>query len=53
MARYEAQDFHVGPVPDARFEFETPPDATVERPQPRKIGQTNIAQATSLERSRR
>ena len=30
VARYEAQDFHVGPVPDARFEFETPPDATVE-----------------------
>jgi outer membrane lipoprotein-sorting protein len=36
VARYEAQDFHVGPVPDARFEFETPPDATVERPEPRE-----------------
>ena len=35
MARYEAKDFQVGPVPDARFEFETPPDATVERPEPR------------------
>src|ERR687898_167778 len=35
-ARYEAQDFQVGPVPDARFEFETPPDATVERPEPRE-----------------
>jgi outer membrane lipoprotein-sorting protein len=35
VARYEAQDFQVGPVPDARFEFETPPGATVERLQPR------------------
>ena len=35
VARYEAQDFEVGPVPDARFEFETPPDATVERLEPR------------------
>lgn len=31
VARYEAQDFQVGTVPDARFEFETPPGATVER----------------------
>jgi outer membrane lipoprotein-sorting protein len=36
VARYEAQDFQVGPVTDARFEFETPPDATVERPEPRE-----------------
>ena len=35
VARYEARDFQVGPVPDARFEFETPPGATVERPRPR------------------
>src|ERR671913_2573093 len=35
VARYEAQDFQVGPVPDARFEFETPPGATVERLEPR------------------
>ena len=35
VARYEARDFRVGPVPDARFEFETPPGATVERPEPR------------------
>ncbi len=35
VARYEAQDFRVGPVPDASFEFETPPGATVERPEPR------------------
>jgi outer membrane lipoprotein-sorting protein len=35
VARYEAQDFQVGPVPDARFEFETPPGATVERLDPR------------------
>src|SRR5918995_1561570 len=35
VVRYEAQDFQVGPVPDARFEFETPPGATVERPEPR------------------
>jgi outer membrane lipoprotein-sorting protein len=35
VARYEAQDFQVGPVPDVRFEFETPPDATVERPEHR------------------
>ena len=35
VARYEARDFQVGPVPEARFEFETPPDATVERPEPR------------------
>src|ERR671912_422753 len=35
VARYEAQDFQVGPVPEARFEFETPPGATVERPEPR------------------
>src|SRR5918993_5948114 len=34
VARYEARDFQVGPVPDARFEFETPPGATVERPEP-------------------
>src|SRR5215204_5534661 len=27
VVRYEAKDFQVGPVPDARFEFETPPDA--------------------------
>src|SRR5215204_1028342 len=30
VARYEAEDFQVGPVPDARFEFETPPGATLE-----------------------
>ena len=35
VARYEAQDFQVGPVPDERFEFETPPGATVERTEPR------------------
>jgi outer membrane lipoprotein-sorting protein len=35
VARYEAQNFQVGPVPDSRFEFETPPGATVERPEPR------------------
>jgi outer membrane lipoprotein-sorting protein len=35
VARYEAKDFQVGPVPDARFEFETPPDATVDGPEPR------------------
>ena len=35
VARYEARDFQVGPVPDARFEFETPPGATVEQLQPR------------------
>ena len=35
VARYEAQNFQVGPVPEARFEFETPPGATVERPEPR------------------
>ena len=35
VARYEASDFQVGPVPDARFEFETPPGATVEQPEPR------------------
>jgi outer membrane lipoprotein-sorting protein len=35
VARYEAQDFEVGPVPDRRFVFETPPDATVERIEPR------------------
>jgi outer membrane lipoprotein-sorting protein len=34
VARYEARDFQVGPVPDTRFEFETPPGATVERPEP-------------------
>src|ERR687897_2065498 len=34
VARYEAKDFQVGPVPEARFEFETPPDATVERLEP-------------------
>ena len=31
VARYEAQDFEFGPVPDRRFEFETPPGATVEQ----------------------
>src|SRR5918992_5966816 len=35
VARYQAQDFQVGPVPDARFEFERPPGATVERPETR------------------
>ena len=34
VARYEAQDFEVGPVPDRHFEFETPPGATVERIEP-------------------
>ena len=34
VARYEARDFQVGPVPEARFQFETPPGATVERPEP-------------------
>ena len=29
VARYEAQDFEVGPVPGRRFEFETPPGAEV------------------------
>jgi outer membrane lipoprotein-sorting protein len=37
VARYQAQDFQVGPVPDARFEFETPPGATVERLAPRDV----------------
>jgi outer membrane lipoprotein-sorting protein len=35
VARYEVQDFQVGSVPDARFEFERPPGATVERPETR------------------
>jgi outer membrane lipoprotein-sorting protein len=35
VARYEVKDFRVGHVPDARFEFETPPGATVERLGPR------------------
>ena len=35
VARYEARDFQVGPVPDERFQFETPPGATVEQPEPR------------------
>jgi outer membrane lipoprotein-sorting protein len=35
VARYEVKDFRVGYVPDARFEFETPPGATVERLGPR------------------
>ncbi len=30
VIRYEASDFQVGDVPDARFQFETPPSATVE-----------------------
>jgi outer membrane lipoprotein-sorting protein len=34
VARYEAQDFEVGPVPDRRFELETPPGATVEQIEP-------------------
>src|SRR5215218_888374 len=34
VARYEASDFQAGPVPDSHFEFETPPDATVERLDP-------------------
>ena len=34
VARFAAQDFEVGPVPDRRFEFETPPGATVERIEP-------------------
>jgi outer membrane lipoprotein-sorting protein len=36
VARYEARDFQVGPIPEARFEFETPPDANIERPEPRE-----------------
>src|SRR5215210_1192905 len=35
VARYKAQDFQVGRVPDARFGFEAPPDATVEGPESR------------------
>jgi len=38
VARYDAQDFRIGPIPDARFEFETPPDATVEQLEPRDDG---------------
>ena len=34
VARYEARDFQVSPIPEARFEFETPPDATIERLEP-------------------
>ena len=34
VARYRVGDFEVGPVPDRRFEFETPPGATVERIEP-------------------
>lgn len=30
VIRYEASDFQVGDVPDERFQFETPPGATVE-----------------------
>lgn len=29
VARYEARDFEVGPVPERRFEFETPPGAEI------------------------
>jgi outer membrane lipoprotein-sorting protein len=35
VARYEVRDFQVGPIPEARFEFETPPNATVERLEPK------------------
>lgn len=31
VVRYEASDFEVGPVPDQRFQLETPPGATVEQ----------------------
>ncbi len=31
VVRYEASDFKVGPVPDKRFQLETPPGATVEQ----------------------
>ena len=31
VVRYEASDFEVGPVPDKRFQLETPPGATVEQ----------------------
>lgn len=31
VVRYEASDFDVGPVPDKRFQLETPPGATVEQ----------------------
>jgi outer membrane lipoprotein-sorting protein len=31
VVRYEASDFEVGPVPDERFQLETPPGATVEQ----------------------
>ena len=34
VASYQARDFEVGPIPDARFEFETPPGAVVERLEP-------------------
>ncbi len=34
VASYRARDFEVGPIPDARFEFETPPGAVVERLEP-------------------
>lgn len=35
VASYEAQDFEVGPVPERRFQFETPPGATVEEIEPK------------------
>ena len=47
VARYEARDFEVGPVPGRRFEFETPPGAEVlptepgdgeDRPESRRSG---------------
>jgi outer membrane lipoprotein-sorting protein len=31
VVRYEASDFEMGPVPDKRFQLETPPGATVEQ----------------------
>ena len=31
VVRYEASDFKVGPIPDKRFQLETPPGATVEQ----------------------
>ena len=34
VVSYEAQDFEVGPVPEQRFQFETPPGATVEEMEP-------------------
>ncbi|MDP8901700.1 MAG: hypothetical protein M3N33_11290, partial [Actinomycetota bacterium] len=44
VVRYEARNFEVGPVPDKRFQLETPPGATVEQMEEHGNGEKGSAE---------